>query len=227
MTPQTIGFAAFTLAAIIGAGVWIFSPFQDRTSNAYQLWKLDREQRARRQREMIEQITNSTFQLDDLELILVAPGKTYFSWWGHLLVRLRGSGASPPADVVVSFLADFADFPVDRWKASFGGYDILPRLITYEEAETEYVRGENRSFTCFSLETNAEQRKRFLEVLCRWATSPTTAGTYRFFSHNCVGLVSHILQDAQVLPKQTGRFAIFPSKFITALLRVGVLRDTP
>ncbi len=220
-----IGIAIFALSAIAGAGIWIFSPFQDRSSSAYHAWKNGHDANARHQNEMIARLVDESFRLDSLDLIYVSAGKAYFSWWGHILLRLRGSGATPDDDVVVSFLADFADFPVSRWKASFGGYEVLPRLVTYREAAHEYIQGENRSFTPYLLVTTPEQLSLFLRTLRLWAQNPATPGTYTFFNHNCAGLVSHLLRDSQVLSSEQGPFPIFPSKLVSLLLKIGVLKE--
>src|SRR5687768_3594837 len=91
------------LALVLAWGAnWTFSPFQDRESEGYRLWLAERERDAERQMRMNHRVLNEPVPFNRIELVHVGPGANYYSWWGHLLLRLVGSGATPDDDLTVS-----------------------------------------------------------------------------------------------------------------------------
>ena len=195
---------------ILGIVVLLKGPTQDRTSKEYFAWKSQHEHELAINRIHQEAILSPNFHFDHLELVEVAPGKRYFSLWGHMMLRFAGSGGSDPdQDLVLSFLADFNDFPVDDLKASTGGYVVLPKIGTVAQYKTEYIKGEGRTIFFHPIHATKEQEGKLLETLRSWIVNPTLPGGYSFFYNNCVSLMTKLLVEAKLLPKM-GLYGYWP-----------------
>lgn len=197
-------------AMVILVAMMIKGPTQDRTSKEYFAWKTQHEHELAINRLHQQAILSPDFHFDHLELVEVAPGKKYFSLWGHMMLRFAGSGgADPDQDLVLSFLADFNDFPVDNWKASTGGYVVLPKMGTVAQYKTEYEKGEGRTIFFHPIHATQEQEDKLLLTLRQWITNPALPGGYSFFYNNCVSLMSKLLVEAKLLPKM-GLYGYWP-----------------
>lgn len=217
-------FLLTSLVALLGGLYWTFAPIQDRTSDAYRNWLAGRAVIEARQNEMKRILLADSFHYSRIELTHVGPGKAYYSWWGHVLLRFVGSGATPPEDLTLSFLADFNDFPVNKWKASFGGYSIFPKLGAYREFEAEYLLGENRYMRTMGIKSNEVNRRRLVEKLREWVGHPEAQGTYKFFTENCIGLLDRLLVESGVLgPNDFKRVPIFPWHLKDLLTKANLL----
>ncbi len=200
-------------------------PFQDRSSPEYNAWLKEHNLELDRVKKHQALILSSDFKFDKLEYIEVSPGPRYYSWWGHCMIRLVGSGgANPENDLAISFLADFNDFPLNKLKASFGGYTVLVKVDTMAQFKIDYGKKENRTFDFYDLRTSTEQNKKFLEVLRLWITKPESPGTYSFFFKNCVGLMNQILFDSGIL-KSKGIYGYFTRFTKYAYQNAGILSD--
>ncbi|MBY0414274.1 MAG: DUF4105 domain-containing protein [Bdellovibrionales bacterium] len=187
---------------ILITGLLLKGPSQDRSSNDYFAWKEEHTQMLTSNRLYQEAILNPAFSFDHLELVEVAPGKKYFSIWGHMMLRFAGSNPKDPGlDLVLSFLADFNDFPVDNFKASTGGYTVMPKIGTVKQYEREYIEGEGRKITFHPIHATIEQKNQLLSTLRLWINKPETPGGYSFFYNNCVSLMTKLLVEAKLLPK--------------------------
>lgn len=197
----------------------LIGPTQDRVSPAYFKWKANHENELAINRELQKKILDKNFHFTQLELVEVAAGKKYYSLWGHLMLRFKGSGNKNDAnqDLVLSFLADFNDFPVDNFKASTGGYTVLPKIGTVEQYKNEYEVGEGRSIQFHPIKATEAQKEKLLLILRQWIVKPELAQGYSFFYNNCVSLMIKILNESEILLKN-GLYGYWP-KYVTALLK--------
>ena len=193
----------------------IKGPTQDRSSKEYFAWKAQHEQDLLFNRLHQEVILRPDFKFDHLELVEVAAGKKYFSLWGHMMLRFAGSNPDPDQDLVLSFLADFNDFPVDNMKASTGGYIVMPKVGTVEQYKKEYEQGEGRSIFFHPIHSTHQQNQKLLSILRTWILHPETPGGYSFFYRNCVSLMTKLLVESGMLPKM-GLYGYWP-KYVPRL----------
>jgi Domain of unknown function (DUF4105) len=208
------------LLGIIGAiSTVAIGPTQDRVSPAYLKWKANHERELAINHELQKIILDNNFRFDQLELVEVAAGKKYYSLWGHLMLRFKGSGNNHDSnqDLVLSFLADFNDFPVDNFKASIGGYTVLPKIGTVEQYKKEYEAGEGRSIKFHPIKASIAQKEKLLLVLRQWIEKPELAQGYSFFYNNCVSLMIKLFNESDVLQK-SGLYGYWP-KYVTAQLK--------
>lgn len=207
-----LGFVGLASNILIG-------PTQDRVSPAYFMWKANHENELAINRELQKKILDKNFHYSQLELVEVAAGKKYYSLWGHLMLRFKGSGNKNNAnqDLVLSFLADFNDYPVDNFKASTGGYTVLPKIGTIEQYKKEYEINEGRSIQYYPIKASTAQKEKLLLILRLWIMKPELAQGYSFFYNNCVSLMIKLLNESEVLPKK-GLYGYWP-KYVTAQLK--------
>lgn len=200
----------FLGACILLLGLLMKGPSQDRSSKEYFAWKTQHEQELATNRIYQQTILNPSFHFDHLELVEVAPGPKYFSLWGHVMMRFAGSGGDDPdQDLVLSFLADFNDYPVDDFKASTGGYVVLPKIGTVAQYKKEYTEGEGRAIFFHPVNATEEKEQMFLKILREWIVDPKIPGGYSFFYNNCVSLMTKILVESKLLPKM-GLYGYWP-----------------
>ncbi len=185
------------------------NPKKDTTSRAYLEWKKNHEADLRKNEQFQKLVLNESFHFSEIELVEITPGEKYFSKWGHVMLRLKGSGgANPKLDLAVSFLADFNDFPVNDLKASLGGYVVQAKIDTIEKFENDYVNIEGRKMFFHQLITDQSRRLLFLENLRQWIRSPSTAGGYSFFYNNCVSLMVKLLHESKMI--EPGLYGYWP-----------------
>ncbi len=189
----------------------IKGPTQDRSSAEYFTWRDKHLEELKINREHQLMILDPQFKFDHLEIVEVAAGKKYYSLWGHMMMRFKGSSktSDPDLDLVLSFLADFNDFPVDNFKASTGGYVVLPKIGTVKQYKHEYTAGEGRSIQFHPIMATKEQEKKLLEILRIWINKPETPGGYSFFYRNCVSLMVELMHEAGIL-KEYGIYGYWP-----------------
>lgn len=193
----------------------IKGPAQDRVSPEYFVWKTGHDNELMINKLYQEVILKPDFKFDHLELVEVSAGKKYFSLWGHMMLRFAGSNPDPDQDLVLSFLADFNDFPVDNLKASTGGYVVKPKIGTVKQYKEEYEKGESRSIFFHPIHSSFEQNQKLLNILRLWIIHPETPGGYSFFYNNCVILMTKLLVESGMLPK-FGMYGYWP-KYVPRL----------
>jgi hypothetical protein len=201
-----------------------FFPVPDHESPEYFAWKSQHEAQARYQATMEEIFLSPDFHFRALELIEVGPGAAYHSSWGHLLLRFVGSGKSSDEDLTLSFLADFNDFPVNRYKASFGGYTVLPKLDYLKSYHQEYSLNENRYMRGYALNTSEYQNRKLNSVLKSWIKDKSLPGTYTFILNNCVGVMNKLFVESEILTGEIldGRRR-YPEDIPSILLKKGII----
>lgn len=214
---------SFLMTAISGGFLfWFFANPGEATSNeAFQKWSEERQISLAKQKLMEVEIFSDKFHFDSLEVIYVGPGEPYFSWWGHLLLRFVGSGNSPERDFTVGFVADFNDFPLNKYKGLMGGYTVMSKIDTLVSYYRDYVEKDKREFVRYPLSSTQNQRELLKENLKSWIKDPTIPGSYSFSKNNCVGLLANLLEDSQFRIK--GHNSFFPSDFIKNLTSMGIL----
>jgi hypothetical protein len=191
-------------------------PENNKSSAEYLAWKNQHEADLENNKIHQNAILSSDFKFNHLELVEVSAGKKYFSLWGHLMLRFSGSGKTPDDDLVLSFLADFNDFPVSNLKASTGGYVVMPKIGTVLQYKNEYEKGEGRSITFHPILVENQKNLKLLNVLRQWIIHPEEAGGYSFFYNNCVSLMTKLLIHSEILPNQ-GLYGYWP-KYVPRLL---------
>jgi hypothetical protein len=207
-------FITLIVVVLIYAGV---NPKKDTSSEAYLKWNDKHQAELNLNHSLQLLILNETFQFSEIELIEITPGQKYFSLWGHVMLRLKGSGGDDPQkDLAVSFLADFNDFPVNDLKASFGGYVVQAKLGTIEQFEKDYVQNEGRKMFYHVIKTDQKRRDLFLKILRDWIREPHLPGGYSFFYNNCVSLLVKLLSEAQIV--EPGLYGYWP-KYVPYLFK--------
>lgn len=141
-------------------------------------------------------VTNDSFSFYGLEAIYVSIGRPYYSWIGHVFIRMVGSGKTPDDDLGISFLPVFDDASTDNLKAYYGGYPIFPVVKTWREFLHEYVEVENRTIDRHILLTSKAQRDNFKSTLRKWVKSPTEIGDFSFKRHNCTYWQLKLMKEA-------------------------------
>ncbi|MFA6236576.1 MAG: DUF4105 domain-containing protein [Bacteriovorax sp.] len=219
----------FKTHIMIFLGVLLFLGYhsallQDRSSKEYYSWlKVHQDEIVRSQKKQ-KILLEKDFKFNGLEIIIVSEGEKYYSWWGHILLRLVGSGNdNPDEDLVISFLADFNDFPLNKLKAGLGGYEVMVKTDTLAQYKKEYMEKEHRTMSYSTLISTAEQNSRLLSTIRTWILNPKTPGLYSFFFKNCVGLMNHLLYEARIL-KQTGFYGYFPKYVISSYKNSGIIK---
>jgi hypothetical protein len=153
----------------------------------------------KRQGEMRRIMNDPHFLFDQLDLIIVGPGKMYYSWFGHILLKFNNSANNPDEDITLSFLGKF---PLDNYnflKAGFGGYQVLPKLETFSATKDEYFHQEKRYLLHHELKSSSKQKQLLISRLLSWLDNPQLPGTYSFFTNNCLTLMIKLLKDATIL----------------------------
>jgi len=214
---------SFIISLTLGSFLfWFFAnPGEATSSEAFQKWFNERQLNLTKQKLMEVEIFSPQFKFESLEVVYVGPGKPYFSWWGHLLLRFVGSGTQPEKDFAVGFVADFNDFPLNKYKGLMGGYTVMAKLDTLENYYRDYVVNQNREFVRYPLASTQLQRDLLKENLKAWIKDPTKPGSYSFAKNNCVGLMGNLLEESQFRIK--GHDSFFPNDFIKNLSSMGVL----
>lgn len=197
-------------------------PMSNKTAE-YQEWAKKHERELALNRNYQSMVLDDRFKFERLELIEVSPGEKYYSWWGHILLHFVGSGPTADEDLVLSFLADFNDHPVDKWKASFGGYEVMPKLSMLKEYKEEYIKLESREMKSYVLLTNTEQQKNLLNILREWIKNPKKPGGYSFFYNNCVSLLNKLLYEAKILD-EPGIYGYWPKYVPGQYAKAGLLK---
>ncbi|GAB4015408.1 MAG: hypothetical protein Fur0010_14410 [Bdellovibrio sp.] len=201
---------------------WFFgSPGEATSVEAFKKWDAERNLMLEKQKLMTVEILSENFKYQDLELIYIGPGKPYFSWWGHLLLRFVGSGTSPEMDFALGFVADFNDFPLDKYKGLFGGYTVLPKIDTIKNFHHEYAEVSAREFVRYQLKSTQLQRDKLLGNLKEWLRDPSLPGSYSFAQNNCVGLMAKLMVQSNF--EQLQDYGYFPKTFILDLQNKGLV----
>ena len=203
---------------------WLFgSPGEAASIQEKTSWELERQTDLKKQKQMVSLFKEKGLSFNAIELIHVGPGKPYFSWWGHLLIRFVDSGEEGKDDFVLSFLADFNDFPLNKAKGLLGGYTVFPKIRFLSDYHDEYVIKEKRFFHRYQLKTNEKQRLKMKDLLMNWIHQPNNAGTYSFATNNCVGLVHKFFKNSQL--KIIGIPSYFPAGTIEFYHKLGLIPD--
>lgn len=204
----------------LGLAILLF-PVPDTSSPEYHSWKKEHDLLLAQQSKMAALLMGQDFKFNDVELIHVGPGPAYFSKWGHLMLRFKGSAPTLEDDLTLGFLADFNEFPYSRYKSIFGGYTVLPKLDTLSNYRVKYQQIENRTMDFYLLESSAPEREKLLRTLKQWLTDPRTPGTYTFFSNNCVGLMNRLLFESGIFTETQLRDGYFPDDLPPLLKKKG------
>jgi hypothetical protein len=140
-----------------------------------------------------EKFLRNIEQVKGLEIIYISPGKNYYSWLGHLILRFTRDSLDPAGDYSVSFVADFKDFKLDMIKAYFGGYEVLPEIKTFQEMIQDYVITEDRYMKRFKLKIEKTKLRSILSTLKQWILDPSIPGAYSFRRNSCTALPLRLL----------------------------------
>ena len=124
-------------------------------------------------------------QYTGIDIIYASIGKPYYSWLGHIALRLKGSGLSPEEDLVLSYLPLFNSAQVDNLAAYYGGkYPAFPLLKTFGEIKKEYVSGEKRYLDLYPLKLTKKQKAQIKPHLIK-EISQKELGSFGFKRLNC------------------------------------------
>jgi len=142
-----------------------------------------------------------------------------------MMLRFKGSSQTndPDLDLVLSFLADFNDFPVNNIKASTGGYVVLPKIGTVKQYKDEYEKNEKRTIKFHPVIATKKEERKLLDILRFWIVNPKSIGGYSFFYRNCVSLMVQLLHESQIL-KQGGIYGYWPKYVPAQFDREGIIK---
>lgn len=169
-------------------------------------------------------IKERSLKIDAIEMVYVSTGSAYYSWLGHALLRLVGSGKTSDDDWTISFLPLFDTPTTDNIKAYYGGYSIFPVIKKWSEFVNEYVVDEDRYFERHLLKSNEEQRQRLSTFVIEMAKKPLELGLYSFKRLNCTYWQLYILEQAGIPVDKNRPF--FPIDMMNYLIEEGFVEKT-
>lgn len=169
-------------------------------------------------------IDKRSLRIEAIEMVYVSTGSAYYSWLGHALLRLVGSGKTPEDDWTISFLPLFDTPTTDNIKAYYGGYSIFPVIKKWSEFVKEYVVDEDRYLERHLLKSNEEQRQRLSSFVIQMAKKPLELGQYSFKRLNCTYWQLYILEQAGITVDKNIPF--FPIDMMNYLIKEGFVEKS-
>lgn len=186
----------------------VSDPIQDDFNQTHSQFLKENKKRA-------EKVLSNGFHYSGIEVIYVQSGESYYSWFGHVLLKFVGSAKNPKDDISISFIGDFNEVSMDIKKAYFGGYKTLIVIKKFREFIDEYTQKEGRYIERHIIPTSTEERSKILSVLRSWIKRPELAGDYAFRRNGCTALILKLL--AKAIPEISPTQIAFPIEVIDYL----------
>lgn len=133
-----------------------------------------------------------------IEVIIADRSSNIASRFGHALLRFVGKDGVWTNDFVVSFGALPETEKLSLIKGFFGGYKILPEIMTMHEYWQKYAISEKRDLRRFALNLTPDQLDQFLIVAFDYIKNPQKLNNYTFAKNNCVGVISKLLIESNL-----------------------------
>lgn len=133
-----------------------------------------------------------------IEIVIADRASNIASRFGHALIRFVDKNGLWANDLVVSFGALSETEKLSLVKGVFGGYKILPEIMSFHEYWNRYTQNENRDLRRFVLNLDKKQLNQFLDVTFNYIKNPEKLKNYTFAKNNCVGVISKFLIEANL-----------------------------
>jgi hypothetical protein len=133
-----------------------------------------------------------------IELLVTDQGEALVSKFGHSLVRLVDDDQFWANDIVISFVADSGGEGTNLLRGISGGYKVTADIKTLNQLWNYYTANENRGFLRYPLALSFDQRGSFLTHLYSLLEQNESFGDYKFFTNNCVTVLSKLFIDSGI-----------------------------
>ena len=137
-------------------------------------------------------------QITGVEIIVADRSNNVASRFGHALLRFIDRDGYWANDLVISFGALSDTEKLSLVKGIFGGYPILPEVMTLHEYWGRYTQEESRDLRRYVLNLTPDQLDAFLDVTFKYVKNPEKLKNYTFTKNNCVGVISKFLIEADL-----------------------------
>ena len=135
-------------------------------------------------------------EITGLEIIVADRANNMASRFGHALLRFVDKDGLWANDIVISFGALSDTEKLSLVKGVFGGYPILPEVMTLHEYWNRYTQVESRDLRRYVLNLDKKQLDHFLDITFEYVKNPEKLKNYTFTKNNCVGVISKFLIEA-------------------------------
>lgn len=165
----------------------------------------------------IEIVSQNRERIKGLEIIIADRTDQAASRFGHGLLRLVDDDNTWVNDPVISFSALSYKEHYSLRKSIFGGYSVLPQLMTFYEFWGMYTEKEERDLKRFVINLSAEDLDKFLDKLFFYLKNPDLLDDYTFLSNNCIGVITKIFVEAGLTKnKKIAKIPTSVHKWITS-----------
>lgn len=150
-----------------------------------------------------------------VEILIADEGAGFQSSFGHALIRLVDNDGLWANDTVISFAADIGDGRINPVTGIAGGYKVRPEIRSLYEFWKFYSKSSDRGFNRFVVNLDSRELEQFLSVLKSYLDRPDLLGGYKFFTNNCVSIITHLFNEAgitadekdhQYIPSKVGKW---------------------
>src|SRR5690606_38879202 len=149
-------------------------------------------------RAKIDIVAKNRSRIKGLEIIIADRTDEVASRFGHGLLRLVDDDETWVNDPVISFSALSYEENYSLRKSIFGGYAVLPQLMTFYEFWGMYTEREERDLKRFVINLEGKDLDRVLDKLFFYLDNPELLDDYTFLSNNCIGVITKIFVEAGV-----------------------------
>lgn len=148
--------------------------------------------------EKIKIVEQHRERIRGVEIIIADKAESFASRFGHGMLRLVDDDNTWVNDAVVSFSALSYDEKYSIRRSLFGGYTILPQVMTMYEYWNMYTNSEERDLKRFVINLPKKELDQFLNTLFKYLKDPEQLDNYTFLSNNCIGVITKIFVEAGV-----------------------------
>ncbi len=149
-------------------------------------------------RENIQTLQRKSDRSYGIEVILVAPGLSPASRFGHVGLRFLEDRKNPLSDIVIDFVADVPSAEMN-WVAGIDGtYRTNLQAENLYSFMFNYLIGEQRSLNRMIVPTSPEERERLLDSLMDIVEGRFQLPQYTFLNHNCAKAMADLLVRSKI-----------------------------
>lgn len=181
-----------------------------QTAFADENFKADLENYIQIHKARAEFLFSKRSEITGVEIIIADRASNIASRFGHALIRFVDQDNLWANDIVISFGALSDSEKLSLVKGVFGGYPILPEVMTLHEYWGRYTQVEKRDLRRFVLNLEKKQLDKLLDVSFDYIKDPQKLKNYTFTKNNCVGVISKFLIEAKLTVDD--KQAIIPSR---------------
>ena len=136
-----------------------------------------------------------------VESILAGPSQERVqSLWGHSLLRFVDDDSDPFNDLTLSFVANVDEPSLSMKKGIFGGYKVLPELMSLRQFMLLYLNGEGRYLERTAFQMPQENVQQMIDIIVDMYEHPEEARNYTFLGLNCARALAGLLGQVGAPP---------------------------